>query len=92
MPWDNAKQATFFPQPIGLAATWDTDLMHEVASIISEEMRAINNEQYKQDKTHRHASSALTHHHFHDFVLLADHVLSTIRGSSRCCLHKQDTT
>jgi hypothetical protein len=54
MPWDNAKAATFFPQPIGLAATWDTDFMEEVAGIISEEMRAINNEQYKLDKTHRY--------------------------------------
>ena len=58
MPWDNTKQATFFPQPIGLAATWDTDFMHDVASIISEEMRAINNEQYKQDKTYRSDSSS----------------------------------
>ncbi|DBA66929.1 TPA: hypothetical protein ACH3X2_002045 [Trebouxia sp. C0005] len=53
MPWDNAKAATFFPQPIGLAATWDTDFMEAVAGIISEEMRAINNEQFKLDKTHR---------------------------------------
>ena len=60
MSWDNAKQATFFPQPIGLAATWDTGFMHDVASIISEEMRAISNEQYKQDKTYRYDSSALT--------------------------------
>lgn len=57
MPWDNAKAATFFPQPIGLAATWDTEFMHDVASIISEEMRAISNEQFKQDKTYRHALS-----------------------------------
>lgn len=54
MPWDNAKAATFFPQPIGLAATWDTDFMEEVAGMISDEMRAINNEQYKQDKTYRY--------------------------------------
>ncbi len=54
MPWDNAKAATFFPQPIGLAATWDTDFMEAVAGIISEEMRAINNEQYRLDKTHRY--------------------------------------
>lgn len=58
MPWDNAKAATLFPQPIGLAATWDTDFMHDVASIISEEMRAINNEQYKQDKTYRRVASS----------------------------------
>ena len=53
MPWDNGKAATFFPQPIGLAATWDTEFMRDVAGIISEEMRAINNEQFRQDKSYR---------------------------------------
>ena len=52
-PWDNEKAATFFPQPIGLAAMWDTQFMEEVAGIISQEARAINNHQYKQDKTNR---------------------------------------
>ena len=70
MPWDSAKQATFFPQPIGLAATWDTELMHDVASVISEEMRAINNEQYKQDKTYRFDSCAATHGHSRGIVCL----------------------
>ncbi len=32
--------ATVFPQAIGLAATWDTDLLHEVATTISTEARA----------------------------------------------------
>jgi beta-glucosidase len=32
--------ATVFPQAIGLAATWDTDLMHAVADVISTEARA----------------------------------------------------
>ncbi len=32
--------ATVFPQAIGLAATWDTRLMHEVATAISDEARA----------------------------------------------------
>ncbi len=32
--------ATVFPQAIGLAATWDTDLMHRVADAISDEARA----------------------------------------------------
>ena len=50
-PWDAAKEATFFPQPIGLAASWDTDFVEGVADIISEEMRAINNAQYQKDKT-----------------------------------------
>ena len=32
-----AGQATVFPQAIGLAATWDTHLMHQVSTIISTE-------------------------------------------------------
>lgn len=32
--------ATVFPQAIGLAATWNTDLMHNVADVISTEARA----------------------------------------------------
>jgi beta-glucosidase len=36
--------ATVFPQAIGLAATWDTGLMHRVADAISTEARAKYNE------------------------------------------------
>ena len=32
--------ATVFPQAIGLAATWNNDLMHQVAVAISDEARA----------------------------------------------------
>src|SRR6201992_2977343 len=39
-----AGQATVFPQAIGLAATWDTALMHRVADTISTEARAKYNE------------------------------------------------
>jgi beta-glucosidase len=39
-----AGRATVFPQPVGLAATWDTDLLHRVADVISAEARAKNNE------------------------------------------------
>ena len=39
-----AGVATVFPQAIGLAATWDTSLMHDVADVISTEARAKNNE------------------------------------------------
>ncbi|MCY1646627.1 glycoside hydrolase family 3 C-terminal domain-containing protein [Caulobacter sp. SL161] len=35
-----AGEATVFPQAIGLAATFDTDLMHQVADVISTEFRA----------------------------------------------------
>ncbi len=35
-----AGVATVFPQAIGLAATWDADLMHRVADVISTEARA----------------------------------------------------
>jgi beta-glucosidase len=37
-------RATVFPQAIGLAATWDTGLMHRVADIISTEARAKYND------------------------------------------------
>jgi beta-glucosidase len=36
--------ATVFPQAIGLAATWDLPLMHDVATTISTEARAKNSE------------------------------------------------
>ncbi len=36
--------ATVFPQAIGMAATWDPELLHEVASTISVEARAKYNE------------------------------------------------
>lgn len=39
-----AGQATVFPQAIGLAATWDTDLMFRIADTISTEARAKYNE------------------------------------------------
>jgi beta-glucosidase len=50
-PWWNealhgvarAGRATVFPQAIGLAATWDTDLMFRVANAISDEARAMHN-------------------------------------------------
>src|SRR5512139_1300191 len=35
-----AGKATVFPQAIGLAATWDSDLMFRVATAISDEARA----------------------------------------------------
>ena len=36
--------ATVFPQAIGLAATWDTELMYRVATAISDEARAKHHE------------------------------------------------
>ena len=41
--------ATVFPQAIGLAATWDTELMYQVADIISTEARAKHHE-YARNK------------------------------------------
>jgi len=38
--------ATVFPQPIGLACTWDTELMYQVGSVIGDEVRAY----YKKKK------------------------------------------
>ena len=43
--------ATLFPQAIGLAATWDTSLQHQVATVISVEARA-KYEQAMRDNLH----------------------------------------
>jgi len=45
-----AGRATVFPQAIGIAATWDTDLMHRVAATISDEARAKYNEFVRKGK------------------------------------------
>ena len=42
--------ATVFPQAIGLAATWDIDLMNRVATVISDEARAKYNQAIKKNK------------------------------------------
>jgi len=39
-----AGLATVFPQVIGMAATWNTDLLHQVAGVISDEGRAKHHE------------------------------------------------
>jgi beta-glucosidase len=41
--------ATIFPQPIGMAATFDDSLLHEVAAAISDEARAMYNAAIKKD-------------------------------------------
>ena len=46
-----AGTATVFPQAIGLAATWDTKLMYDVASVISTEARAKHHE-FVRNKEH----------------------------------------
>ncbi|MGA7722173.1 MAG: glycoside hydrolase family 3 C-terminal domain-containing protein [Ignavibacteriaceae bacterium] len=42
--------ATVFPQAIGLAATWDTDLMYRVSTVISDEARAKYNKAISLNK------------------------------------------
>jgi beta-glucosidase len=49
-----AGEATVFPQAIGMAATWDTDLMHRVAEAISTEARAKYNEAIRQNDHSRY--------------------------------------
>ena len=39
--WD--RPTTLFPICLGMAATWDTNLVHEVATVLSDEARAIYN-------------------------------------------------
>ncbi len=42
--------ATVFPQAIGMAATFDRDLMHEIGNVISDEGRAKYNDYQKREK------------------------------------------
>ena len=57
-PWWNeglhgvarAGRATVFPQAIGLAASWDAELMRRVASATSDEARAMHNRSAARDK------------------------------------------
>jgi len=42
-------RATVFPEPIGLGATWDADLVHRVADAISTEARAKYHEALRHD-------------------------------------------
>jgi beta-glucosidase len=45
-----AGRATVFPETIGMAATWDTDLIHRVATVISDEARAKHHEFVRRGK------------------------------------------
>ncbi len=47
--------ATNFPQSIGLAATWDTSLMHQIARVIATEGRAKYNEAIREGDRSRFA-------------------------------------
>jgi len=49
-----AGLATVFPQAIGLAATWDTELEQRIASAISSEARAKYNDAIKHDNHRRY--------------------------------------
>src|SRR6185295_13745608 len=49
-----AGYATVFPQAIGLAATWDVDLMGQVADVISTEARAKHNDFVRRNERGRY--------------------------------------
>src|SRR5205814_2347516 len=49
-----AGSATVFPQALGLAATFDPRLMHEVATAISDEARAKHHEFVRRGERHRY--------------------------------------
>ena len=51
-----AGEATVFPQAIGLAATWDTDLEQRIGDIIATEARAKYNDAIKRDSFTRQYS------------------------------------
>jgi len=45
-----AGRATVFPQAIGLAAMWDSDFMHRISTVISDEARAKHHEFLRKGK------------------------------------------
>ncbi|MDZ4768206.1 MAG: glycoside hydrolase family 3 C-terminal domain-containing protein, partial [Chloroflexota bacterium] len=45
-----AGKATVFPQAIGLAASWNTELLHQVADVISTEARAKHHDALRHDE------------------------------------------
>ena len=45
-----AGVATVFPEPVGIAATWDSDLMFRIATAISDEARAKHHEFVRRGK------------------------------------------
>src|SRR5579864_3847779 len=49
-----AGQATVFPQAIGLAATWDTDLINRIGDVISTEARAKYHEAIRRNNHERY--------------------------------------
>ncbi|WP_336892096.1 glycoside hydrolase family 3 C-terminal domain-containing protein [Flavicella sp.] len=49
-----AGKATVFPQAIGLAATWDTDLIYRSAVVISDEARAKHHEALRNNSFERY--------------------------------------
>jgi beta-glucosidase len=49
-----AGHATVFPQAIGLAATWDTALVHRIADVVSTEARAKYNDAIEHGNTGRY--------------------------------------
>lgn len=54
-----AGRATVFPQSIGLAATWDSDLIHRIAVAISDEARAKHHAAIREGR-HGDAYTGLT--------------------------------
>ncbi|GAB4820706.1 hypothetical protein N2152v2_007752 [Parachlorella kessleri] len=51
------RGATIFPQPLGLAAAFDVDLVHRVSNAISDELRAKDNEQFRESGRHMMTST-----------------------------------
>lgn len=46
------RGATIFPQPLALAATFDPQLVHAIATAISDELRAKDNLQFGSSGRH----------------------------------------
>ena len=57
-----ADNATTFPQAIGMAATWDTSLIHAEADAIATEARALNNDYTQKNNGNSWEHTGLTYY------------------------------
>lgn len=72
---------TSFPQPLSLAATFDRKLLHQIASMISDEMRAISNLYRQADGTARSKCSPRpSSNHFRMKTFLKAHIHHSQQG------------
>ncbi len=60
LTWEEGG-GTLFPQPLGLAAAFDPDMMHAISTQISDEMRARDNKHIMEGQSYKQVILILLH-------------------------------